>query len=48
MIPKNPFECDIRGLGWGILGISILKNDIYDCNSSENDKEDLDLEGSDW
>ena len=49
VIPKKPFERDIRdflGRG-GIIGISIFKNDINDCNSSENDKEDQDLEDSD-
>ena len=50
MIPKKPFERDIRdflGRG-GIIGISIFKNDINDCNSSENDKEVSDFEDSDW
>ena len=34
--------------GRAIFGISISKNYIYCCNSSENDKEDLDLDYDDW
>jgi len=47
LFQKNPLNRDIKALGRGIFGISIFKNEIYSCNSGENDKEDLDLEDVD-